>query len=171
LSDVMTVIESGIDLGKAKIAWIGDGNNVCQSWLEASALFEFEFVIACPEGYEPDAELVKEAKEKYHAKVIITHDPEEAVRDADAVNTDVWVSMGQEKEAEDRKKVFGKYQVNQELLKLAKPTAVVLHCLPAHRGEEITEEVLEGSQSVVWRQAENKMWLHMALLEFLLVKS
>jgi len=167
LSDVMTVLEKGIDLNSAKVVWIGDGNNVCQSWIEVAALLGFKFVIACPEGYEPEKELLEEAKSKFSANIELTHDPKEAIKDADVVNTDVWVSMGQEDEENQRKQVFKPFQVNEELLSLAKPSAIVLHCLPAHRGEEITEEVLEGSRSVVWDQAENKMWLHMALLEFL----
>ena len=171
LSDVMTVIEKGKDLYKSKIVWIGDGNNVAQSWIETAALLGFKFILACPPGFEPDENLLKEAKEKYNAEIEVLHDPLEAVKDADVINTDVWVSMGQEKESEQRQKVFQPFQVNKELLKQANSDAIVLHCLPAHRGEEITEEVLEGEHSVVWDQAENKMWLHMALLEFLLEQS
>ncbi len=168
LSDIMTVIEKGKDLASSKIVWIGDGNNVAQSWIEAASLLNFKFYLACPHGFEPDPVLIKEAKEKYKAEIYIFNDPEEVIKDADVINTDVWVSMGQEKESKKRKEVFKKFQVNKKLLSLAKPDAIVLHCLPAHRGEEITEDVLEGPQSVVWDQAENKMWFHMALLEFLL---
>ncbi len=168
LSDIMTVIEMGKDLYRDKIVWIGDGNNVAQSWIEAASLLGFKLTLACPEGFEPEKELLKTAEEKYGAQIEITHSPEEAIKDAEVINTDVWVSMGQEEEAERKKSAFKGFQVNKELLKLASPSAIVLHCLPAHREEEITEEVLEGSQSVVWDQAENKMWLHMALIEFLL---
>jgi ornithine carbamoyltransferase len=168
LSDIMTVIEKGKDLYKDKIVWIGDGNNVAQSWIEASALLGFKLVLACPKGFEPEEELLKEAKEIYKAQIEIVNNPEEAIKGAEVINTDVWTSMGQEEESEKRRFAFKNFQVNNELLKLADPSAIVLHCLPAHRDEEITEEVLEGHQSVVWDQAENKMWLHMALIEFLL---
>uniref|UniRef100_A0A7C4NTN3 Ornithine carbamoyltransferase n=1 Tax=Thermodesulfobacterium geofontis TaxID=1295609 RepID=A0A7C4NTN3_9BACT len=168
LSDIMTVIEKGKDLYRDKIVWIGDGNNVAQSWIEASALLGFKLVLACPKGFEPEEKLLKEAKEIYKAQIEIVENPEEAIKGAEVINTDVWVSMGQEEESEKRRLAFKNFQVNNELLKLADPSAIVLHCLPAHRDEEITEEVLEGHQSVVWDQAENKMWLHMALIEFLL---
>jgi len=168
LSDVMTVMEKGIDLKTSKVAWIGDGNNVCHSWIEVAALLGFEFAIACPEGFEPDSQILETAKRKFNANIWITHDPKEAVKGARVVNTDVWVSMGQEEEARKRLEVFKEFQVNEELMSLAEKDAIFLHCLPAHRGEEVTEEVLEGPRSVVWDQAENKMWLHMALLEFLL---
>lgn len=168
LSDIMTVIEKGKDLYKDKIVWIGDGNNVAQSWIEASALLGFKLVLACPKGFEPEEKLLKEAKEIYKAQIEIVDNPEEAIKGAEVINTDVWISMGQEEESEKRRFAFKNFQVNNELLKLADPSAIVLHCLPAHRDEEITEEVLEGHQSVVWDQAENKMWLHMALIEFLL---
>ncbi len=164
LSDLVTVVERGIGLEDARVAWIGDGNNMANSWIEAAALFGFELKLACPKGFEPDEDLLKEAVEK-NPKIVLTEDPIEAVRGANVVNTDVWASMGQEEEAEERKKVFKDYQVNEELLKHASEDAIVLHCLPAHRGEEITEEVLEGPRSVVWDQSENKMWLHAAVLE------
>ena len=165
LSDIMTVVEKGKDLYKAKIVWIGDGNNVAQSWIEASALLGFKFTLACPKGFEPEKDLLDIAKKQYNAQINIVHDPKEAIREAEVINTDVWVSMGQEEEIQKRLSIFKKFQVNKELLQLASPSAIVLHCLPAHREEEITEEVLEGPQSVVWDQAENKMWLHMALIE------
>jgi len=168
LSDIMTVVEKGKDLYKTKIVWIGDGNNVAQSWIEASALLGFKFTLACPKGFEPEKDLLDIAKKQYNAQIEIMHDPKEAIKEAEVINTDVWVSMGQEEETQKRLSVFKKFQVNKELLQLASSSAIVLHCLPAHREEEITEEVLEGSQSVVWDQAENKMWLHMALIEFLL---
>ncbi len=168
LSDVMTVIEHKGDLTKLKIAWVGDGNNVAHSWIQAASRLGFTFVLACPEGYFPDEKILKEAQAQATAPIIVTTDPVEAVTDADVINTDVWTSMGQEDEAQSRRTIFEPYQVNSQLLKHADPDAIVLHCLPAHRGEEITEDVLEGPHSVVWDQAENKMHLHKALLEYLM---
>ncbi len=168
LSDLLTVVETGKKLDEnLKVAWIGDGNNMANSWIEAAALFGFELRLACPEGYDPAEDVVSEAQAR-GARLVFTRDPVEAVSGAEVINTDVWASMGQEAEAEERRRVFQPYQVNAELLKHAGPGAIVLHCLPAHRGEEITEEVLEGPQSVVWDQSENKMWLHAAVLEALL---
>lgn len=168
MSDVMTVIEKKGSLSGLKIAWVGDGNNVAHSWMEMAARLGFELWLACPPGYEPHPQIWEEVQNEASAPIRIVHDPIEAVKGADVINTDVWASMGQEEEAEERRRVFAPYQVNSNLLAHAKPEAIVLHCLPAHRGEEITSEVLEGPQSVVWDQAENKMWLHMALLEWLL---
>jgi ornithine carbamoyltransferase len=168
MSDVMTVIEKKGDPSHLKIAWVGDGNNVAHSWMEMAARLGFTLWMACPEGYDPDPKIKTEVEEVAPGTIRLTRDPVEAVQEADVINTDVWASMGQEDEIEERKKIFSPYQVNAYLLKYAKEDAIVLHCLPAHRGEEITEEVLEGPQSVVWDQAENKMWLHMALLEWLL---
>ncbi|AEH44976.1 ornithine carbamoyltransferase [Thermodesulfatator indicus DSM 15286] len=168
MSDVMTVIEKKGDITRLKVAWVGDGNNVAHSWIEMAARLGFHLVLACPEGYDPDLQIIEEARQVAQKPIEVVRDPKEAVKDAQVINTDVWASMGQEEEAEKRKEIFAPYQVNEELLKYAAPEAIVLHCLPAHRGEEIAEEVLEGPQSVVWDQAENKMWLHMALLEWLL---
>ncbi len=166
LSDIMTVIEmKGNEVEKLKIAWIGDGNNMANSWMELSARLGFELHLACPEGYMPDPAVVDEAR-AHGARLALTTDPGQAVDAADVVNTDVWASMGQEAEAEARKKVFQPYQLNSVLLGLAKNDAIVLHCLPAHRDEEITEDVLEGAQSVVWHQAENKLHIHKAILEW-----
>ncbi len=167
LSDLMTVVETGRRLETLRVAWVGDGNNMANSWLEAAALFGFELRLACPEGYEPDQDVLEEVRRR-GARIILTRDPVEAVKDAEVVNTDVWASMGQEAEAEARRRGFQRCQVNRALRQHASPGAIVLHCLPAHRGEEITEEVLEGPQSVVWEQSENKMWLHAAVLETLL---
>ncbi|OAG27348.1 ornithine carbamoyltransferase [Thermodesulfatator autotrophicus] len=168
MSDVMTVMEKKGDITNLKVAWVGDGNNVAHSWIEMAARLGFHLVLACPEGYDPDSQILEEARQVATKPIEVVRDPKEAVKDAQVINTDVWASMGQEDEAEKRKEIFTPYQVNVELLKYAAKEAIVLHCLPAHRGEEITEEVLEGPQSVVWDQAENKMWLHMALLEWLL---
>ncbi|WP_297056976.1 ornithine carbamoyltransferase [Thermosulfurimonas sp.] len=167
LSDLLTVVETGRRLSGLRVAWVGDGNNMANSWVEAAVLFGFELRLACPEGYDPDPQVLKEARER-GARISLFRDPREAVSGAEVVNTDVWASMGQEDEAEERRRIFQPFQVNAELLKHAAPGAIVLHCLPAHRGEEITEEVLEGPQSVVWEQSENKMWLHAAVLEWLL---
>ncbi|MFN3568196.1 MAG: ornithine carbamoyltransferase, partial [Caldimicrobium sp.] len=166
MSDIMTIIEKGKDLYRDKIVWIGDGNNVAHSWIEACALFGFPLTICCPKGYEPDKEILQKAKDEFNASIEIIYEPEEALRDAKIINTDVWISMGQEVEKEERKRAFKKFTLDKEKLELAHPEAIVLHCLPAYRGMEITEEVLEGRQSVVWDQAENRMWFQMSLLDF-----
>ncbi|MGL1930959.1 MAG: ornithine carbamoyltransferase [Desulfotalea sp.] len=165
MSDIMTVIEHKGNIADQKVAWVGDGNNMTNSWIQAAAKLGFELVIACPEGYDPDAEILKRAQAEASKPITIVRDPKEAVVGADVVNTDVFASMGQESEQEERLVIFADYQVNSELMALAKDDAIVLHCLPAHRGEEISEEVLEGPQSVVWDEAENKMHMHKALLE------
>ena len=167
LSDFMTVVEKKGRPWNLKIVWVGDGNNVCQSWVNLAGVLGLQLHIACPSGYCPDLKLVEAANAK-GARVVVTADPAEAVCDADVINTDVWASMGQENEQAEREQVFQRYQINNDLLKLAKKDAIVLHCLPAHRDEEITEEVLEGPQSVVWEQAENKMHLHRAVLDILI---
>ncbi len=169
LSDIMTVMEfKGEDLSGLKIAWVGDGNNMAHSWIQAAARIGFNLFIACPEEFEPDNEILKQARKEASFPIEVTHDPKEAVKDAHVVNTDVWASMGQDdqQEKEKRSQIFRPFQVNSELLSLAAEDAIVLHCLPAHKGEEITEKVLEGKQSVVWDQAENKMHLHKAILEW-----
>ena len=166
LSDLMTVVEKKRGLDGLKIAWIGDGNNVARSWINAAAILGFELVLACPPGYHPGDELLNRAG----GKVKIVEDPRDAAQGAHVINTDVWASMGQEEEYKERRKVFQPYQVDQALVDLADPEVLVMHCLPAHRGEEITEEVLEGPRSIVFDQAENKVHLHQALLEMLLAK-
>lgn len=168
LSDIMTVVEKKGAIEDLKIVWLGDGNNVAHSWIEAAAVLGFSLHLACPRGYEPRPEVLKPALERARKPIRLLHDPLEAVMGADVVNTDVWASMGQEDEAAERRKAFGAYQVNSELLDRAKGDAIVLHCLPAHRGEEITAEVLEGPQSVVFDQAENKLYAHKAILDMLL---
>ncbi len=165
LSDIMTVIEHKGPVEKLKIAWVGDGNNMANSWIQAAARFGFELALACPQGYGPDTEVLEEARREAGQNITLTNDPAEAVRNADVINTDVWASMGQEDEQEERVRLFQAFQVDSRLVALAKPDAVVLHCLPAHRGEEITDEVLEGPQSVAFDQAENKMHIHAAILE------
>jgi ornithine carbamoyltransferase len=145
---------------------VGDGNNMANSWLDAAALLGFELRLACPEGYEPDHDVFERAKAA--TTVLLTEDPEEAVEGADVVNTDVWASMGQEAEAEQRRQAFKGYCVDDELMALAKPSAIVLHCLPAHRGEEITDEVIEGKHSRVFDEAENRLHVQRALLATLM---
>jgi len=165
LSDVMTVIENKGRLDNLKIAWIGDGNNMANSWVQAAARLGFELVLACPQGYDPEATILQEAQQEAGGRISVVRDPEEAVRGADVVNTDVWASMGQENEQQERLKVFQGFQLEAKLLTHAKQDCIVLHCLPAHRGEEITEEVLEGEQCVAFDQAENKLHIHKAILE------
>ncbi len=166
LSDVMTVVENrGDDFSSLRIAWIGDGNNMAHSWIQAAARLGFRLSLACPDGYLPDSRIVADA-ERDGAQIVMADTPEEAVEGVDVINTDVWASMGQEEESEMRKEIFAPYQVNGELVSKAAPDCIVLHCLPAHKGEEIAEDVLEGPQSVVWDQAENKMHMHKAILEW-----
>jgi ornithine carbamoyltransferase len=171
LSDLFTVWERAGSLEGTKIAWLGDGNNVAHSWIEAAGLFPFTLVLACPKGFTPREDIWSRAKKVAGERLILTQDPAEAVREAQVVNTDVWASMGQEDQTAERIKFFKPFQLNEGLLSLAKPDCLVLHCLPAHRGEEITDEVLEAPNSVVFDQAENKLHVHKALLEFLLGQS
>ena len=165
LSDVMTVIEKKEKLEDLKIAWIGDGNNMANSWIQAAARLGFQLVLACPEGYGPQADILQAAESEGPGRITVVRNPIEAAADADVVNTDVWTSMGQESEQQERLDIFQGFQVDTELLKHAKPDCIVLHCLPAHRGEEITDEVLEGVQCVAFDQAENKLHIHKAILE------
>jgi ornithine carbamoyltransferase len=171
LSDLFTVWERRGSWEGLKIAWLGDGNNVAHSWVEAAGLFPFTLVLACPQGFEPQEAVWSRAKKEAGDRLILTHDPTEAVQGAQVVNTDVWASMGQEDQASERKNIFQPFQLNETLMSLASPDCLVLHCLPAHRGEEISEEVLEGPHSVVFDQAENKLHVHKALLEFILSPS
>jgi len=168
LSDVMTVIEKKGDIEKLHIAWVGDGNNMANSWIQAAAKMGFSLTLACPEGYDPDAGILAAAQKAAKKPITLLRDPREAVKGADVINVDVWASMGMESEQQERLKLFAAYQVNGELLRHAPADAIVMHCLPAHREEEITEEVLESRQSVVWDQAENKMHIHKAILEIML---
>ena len=165
LSDVMTVIEKKGQLENLKVAWVGDGNNMANSWIQAAARLGFQLVLACPQGYDPQEDLIKEAQHEPGARISVVRDPVEAAKDADVINTDVWASMGQESEQQERLNVFQGFQVDKQLLSHAKPDCIVLHCLPAHRGEEISEEVLEGDQCVAFDQAENKLHIHKAILE------
>jgi ornithine carbamoyltransferase len=168
LADLMTIVEKKGRLEDIKLTYIGDGNNVANSLIEAASLMRLNLVIACPKGYEPDHEILKKAKASSNSHIAVVTDPKEAVDKADVLYTDVWVSMGQEKEELKKKQKFKGYQLNGKLLSYAKKDAIVLHCMPAHRGEEITDEVIDGPQSVVFDQAENRLHTQKALLEFLL---
>jgi ornithine carbamoyltransferase len=165
MSDMLTIFERTPDLPNLKIAWVGDGNNMANSWLHAATYFSFTLHLAVPQGYGPDPEVLRYAREN-GARVELTHDPKEAVSEAHYVNTDLWASMGQEESAEERRAIFAPFQVNARLLALADPECKVLHCLPAKRGEEIAEDVLEGEASIVWDQAENRLHMQKALLEW-----
>ncbi len=163
LADMQTFLEHRGSIAGKTVAWIGDGNNMCNTYLEAAVQFDFRLNIACPEGYEPDPRFLELAGDR----VKLTRDPREAVAGAHLVSTDVWCSMGQEDEAEQRLALFRPYQVNQALLDLAAPDVLFMHCLPAHRGEEISVDLLEDPRSVAWDQAENRLHAQKALLEML----
>ncbi len=169
LTDVFTIIEKKGNYKGLKVAWIGDGNNMANSWIEAAAKLGFDLVLACPDGYWPDKRVLERAKKEAASKIEVVADPKKAAEDADVLNTDVWASMGQEEEIEKRKKAFKGYQINSEILKLAKKDAIVMHCLPAHREEEITDEVMECPNSVVFDQAENRLHVQKVILEKLLL--
>jgi ornithine carbamoyltransferase len=162
LADVLTIRQHlGTHEGK-KVAWIGDGNNVANSWLDAAYRLGFDLALACPEGYDPDAKLLARAKE--NANVTLYRDPREAVAGANAVNTDVWASMGKEEEKQSREKAFAGFTVDSKLMSGAASDAIFLHCLPAHRGEEVSADVIDGPQSVVWDEAENRLHIQKAIL-------
>jgi ornithine carbamoyltransferase len=165
LSDLMTVKEKKGQIEGLKVAWVGDGNNVAHSWIEAAHIMGFGLSLACPPGYHPHPEVMAKAGDR----ITVVGDPKEAVRGADAINTDVWASMGQESQRKKRIMDFKGFQVDESLINLGKPDVLVMHCLPAHREEEITSAVLDGPRSVVFDQAENKLYLHMALLERLIL--
>ncbi len=165
MADMMTIFEKKGSFEGIKLAYLGDGNNVANSLIEASALTGVKIHVATPEGFEPSEEVIEKARS--YTEVKIFNNPEEAVKMADAIYTDVWLSMGEEENIEKKRKLRN-FQVNKELLKKAKPDAIIMHCLPAHRGEEITDEVLDGPQSVVLDQAENRLHTSKAILEFLL---
>jgi len=168
LSDLLTVIEYWGGYSDLKIAWVGDGNNVCHSWINAAAVLGLNLVMACPETYSPDKEILEKAQGEGQGNIVLTRDPAEAVRDAKVIYTDVWASMGQEKELKRKKSVFKPFRVNSALVEKADKGVIVMHCLPAHRGEEISERVLEGTSSVVWEQSENKLHMIKAVLEMLM---
>ena len=168
LADCLTLIEQRGRLDGLRIAFVGDGNNVVNSWLNVAAKLPISFRLACPPGYEPDAELLA-AAQKAGGDIRVSHALPDAVDGADVVYTDVWTSMGQEDESAARQQTFAPYQVNAEVLALAKPEALVMHCLPAHRGQEISAEVLDGPQSVVLEQAENRLHVQKAVMVWLLL--
>lgn len=166
LADMQTWLEHRGEIKNATVAWIGDGNNMCHSYINAARQFDFHLNIACPKQYQPNNNIVSQAKKS----VTVTHEPHTAVKNADLVVTDVWASMGQEKEQDERKKIFEPFQVNETLLSHANKDALFMHCLPAHRGEEVAEGVLNGPHSVVWDEAENRLHAQKALVEFLMAK-
>ncbi|MGP8153744.1 MAG: ornithine carbamoyltransferase [Smithella sp.] len=168
LSDLFTIKEKKGTYNKLKIAYIGDGNNIANSWIEAAARLPLELSMACPEGYDPDREILAKGKKEAKEGITLYREPMDAAKNADVLYTDVWVSMGQESEQKKRKKIFKNYQINKRLLKEAKKDAIVMHCLPAHRGEEISSDVIDGPQSVVIDQAENRLHVQKAILEILL---
>jgi ornithine carbamoyltransferase len=163
IADYFTLWERGVDLGAMRLAWIGDGNNVCHSVLLAGALVGASMVVACPPGYEPDA-AVQASVRRLGGRLDVTTDARAAASGADVLYTDVWVSMGQEGEREQRREAFSRYQLSERLLGFAKPSALVMHCLPAHRGEEITDPVLDGPQSIVLDQSENRLHAQKAVI-------
>ena len=168
LADMQTIVEKkGNDFSKLTVAWIGDGNNMCNSYINASKLLNFKLKISVPNGYEPD----KYTLDKFGENVELCEIPGSAVDGADVVTTDVWASMGDEHENEERKKVFKSFQVNMNLMSKATKNAIFLHCLPAHRGEEIDDTIIDSSYSVVWQQAHNRLYSSMALIDFLLSSS
>jgi ornithine carbamoyltransferase len=168
LSDLFTILEKKGTYEGLKIAYIGDGNNVANSWINAAARLPIRLALACPEGYEPDAFIIERAVKTARQRVTLHRDPADAASGADVIYTDVWASMGQEAQQAKRAKAFKSYQVNRDLVALAREDAMVMHCLPAHRGEEITADVLDGPRSVVIDQAENRLHVQKAILELLM---
>jgi len=164
MADLQTVIEHKGGYQGLKFAWIGDGNNMANTWIEAATIFGFDLSLACPQGYEPDRQIWEWAQKNGSSSITITEDPEEALQDADVINTDVWASMGKEVEQKQRELAFQSYCVNDELLSVARQDCIVLHCLPAHRGEEISDSVIEGKHSVVWDEAENRLHIQKAIM-------
>ena len=167
LADIFTVKEKRGNLKGLTLSYIGDGNNVCHSLLQIASILGIHMKVACPKGFTPDKEVLSFAQTqglKTGASIIVTHDPKEAARDADALYTDVWASMGQEKEAKRRSKIFRKYQINKDLVALAKKNVLIMHCLPAHRGQEIADDVMDSPNSVVFDEAENRLHVQKAIM-------
>lgn len=164
LADMQTYNEHRGSVSGKRVAWIGDGNNMCQSYINAASVFDFELIIACPEGFEPHPDLVS----KYSDRVSILYEPKQAAKNVDLVVTDVWASMGKEEEQVKRRASFVNYKITAELMALAASDALFMHCLPAHRGEEVSAEVIDANDSIVWDEAENRMHSQKALLEALL---
>jgi ornithine carbamoyltransferase len=168
LSDLFTIMEKKGSCEGMKIAYVGDGNNVANSWIDAAARIPFQLSFACPENYEPDAEILTRGRKEARLEISLHRDPLDAVLDADVIYTDVWTSMGQESERDERTNVFKAYQINNTMLAHAREDVIVMHCLPAHRGEEITDEVIDGPHSVVIDQAENRLHVQKAIMEILM---
>ncbi|MBV5302630.1 MAG: ornithine carbamoyltransferase [Chlorobium sp.] len=168
LADAFSLYEKSLWREGIKVVFVGDGNNVANSWIELAGILPFHFVLACPEGYTPNQELLNAAREKGISRIEIMHDPKEAVANADVLYTDVWTSMGREDEIAERLRNFKPFQINSTLLAAAKPSTVVMHCMPAHRGQEISAEVMDGPQSIILDQAENRLHVQKALLVKLL---
>jgi ornithine carbamoyltransferase len=168
LADLFTIGEKKGRYEGFKIAYVGDGNNVAHSWINAATKLSFELVLACPEGYDPDPVILKRGREESPCVIPVYRSPYEAVEGADAIYTDTWISMGQESEREERIAVFKNYQVNDELISRAKNDVMVMHCLPAHRGESITNDAIDGPHSVVFDQAENRLHVQKAILDILM---
>ena len=164
MTDIFTVWEHLENIDNIKIVYMGDGNNIVHSWLHLAMRFPLEFVCCCPEGYEPDKKTVDDAKAAGISKIEISHNPAEAVKDADMIYTDVWASMGQKEEAEEREKIFKPFQVNQELMNLTGKETLFMHCLPAERDREVTDEVVEADYSIVFDQAENRLHIQNAIM-------
>jgi len=160
LADLMTYQEQKGSINGKKVAWIGDGNNVCQTYMQAAELFGFELIIACPNGYKPNQSFI----ESYQNNINYCNNPMDACKDVDLVVTDVWTSMGKESEQKQRESAFKGYQVDQKMMSVANSDALFMHCLPAHRGEEVSKDVIDGKQSVVWHEAENRLHAQKALL-------
>ena len=167
MADIQTWIENRGSIQGKTVAWIGDGNNMCQTWIQAAEQFDFQLRIACPRGFEPNSQLT----ERYAHRISLGHNPESAAQQADLVTTDVWASMGQEAEQTERATQFKGFQVNPVLMNQASNDALFMHCLPAHRGEEVSEEMLDDPRSVVWDEAENRLHVQKALMAFLLKNS
>jgi ornithine carbamoyltransferase len=164
MADLQTVIERKGGYQGLTFTWVGDGNNMANTWIEAAAILGFELRLACPSGYEPDHNVLKWAQAKAPGLISLTSDPKVAAAGADVINTDVWASMGKEAEQKDRENAFAGFCLDDALLAHAKPDAIVLHCLPAHRGEEISDEVIEGRNSAVWDEAENRLHIQKAIM-------
>ena len=168
MADLLTVMEYKQTFDGLRFAWVGDGNNMANTWIEAAAIFGFDLALACPAGYRPDQTVLAWADAKAPGRITLTDDPKVAVAGADVLNTDVWASMGQEAEQKVRMQAFAGYCLDDALLALARPDAIVLHCLPAHRGEEISDSVIEGKNSVVWDEAENRLHVQKAIMATLM---
>jgi len=170
LADLLTIREKRKGMKGLKVAYIGDGNNIAHSWIHAALRLQFDLAVACPKTYCPDAAVLETARREAASNIVLLHDPFEAVKNAHVISTDTWVSMGQEKEYHGRIKAFQNFQVNAKLVEAAAPDVMVMHCLPAHRGEEITDEVMDGGHSVIFDQAENRLHIQKAILELLMGK-